>query len=295
MDEYYQAIQALPPLLRGELQALPPDAARRVQEIRLRTRQPVLLTVAGRLVPCTQFLPAVRVARCLSPALLQQCFVTLCGHSVYAYESELQDGYFTVPGGNRIGVAGVRGPGGFSLVTALNLRIARWITCPIPDSLRQKLDALRGGILLIGPPGSGKTTLLRSILCYLAGRDHVLCVADERGELLAETGGSGPDRPCVNCDVIARCAKSKAIQMAVRCLNPQILLCDELGTAEDAAAVEQGVASGVVFIATVHGANQVQLAKNPAMRRLLASGAFTDGVLLSGREHPGQILELVKL
>lgn len=295
MDEYYQAIQALPTPLREELQALPPDIARLVQEVRLRTRQPVLLTVSGRLVPCTQFLSSAHAARRLSPALLQQCFVTLCGHSVYAYESELQDGYFTVPGGNRIGVAGVRGPGGFSLVTALNLRIARWITCPLPDTLRQRLDILSGGILLIGPPGSGKTTLLRSILCDLAARDYILCVADERGELLGGVGETGLDKPCINCDVIARCAKAKAIQMAVRCLNPQILLCDELGTAEDAVAVEQGVASGVVFIATVHGTGREQLAKNPSMKRLLTSGAFTDAVVLSGREHPGQVLELVKL
>ena len=32
--------------------------------------------------------------------------------------------------------------------------------------------------------------------------------------------------------------------MALRCMNPQYIICDELGTAADAAALEEGIASG---------------------------------------------------
>ena len=56
-------------------------------------------------------------------------------------------------------VAGCRGPGGFSAVTSLNLRIARWLTCPLPPELEALTVAPTGGLLL-APPGSGNTTLL---------------------------------------------------------------------------------------------------------------------------------------
>ena len=60
------------------------------------------------------------------------------------------------------------------------------------------------------------------------------------------------DKPAVNCDVYTRYPKAKAIEMALRCMNPQAIVCDELGTAADAEALEAGLASGVVFLASVH-------------------------------------------
>ena len=105
-----------------------------------------------------------------------------------------------------------------------------------------------GGLLLAGPPGSGKTTLLRSIVQRLCESDSLVSVIDERGELMACETGSLPRAAQIRCDVYARCTKPEGIAMALRCMNPQILVCDELGTAEDAQAVAQGVASGVVFL-----------------------------------------------
>ena len=101
-----------------------------------------------------------------------------------------------------------------------------------------------------GSPGSGKTTLLRSIVQRLCESDSLVSVIDERGELMACETGSLPRAAQIRCDVYARCTKPEGIAMALRCMNPQILVCDELGTAEDAQAVAQGVASGVVFFAT---------------------------------------------
>lgn len=158
MDEYYRVVRALGPPFGELLGTLPPARAAEIQEIRLRAGQPLQFTVAGRLVPCAQLLPVLRASGPLRQEDIRQTFLALCGHSVYAYEQELQDGYFTLPGGHRVGVAGLRGPGGFAAVTALCLRVARFITCPLPQALRQALDRLDGGILVIGPPGSGKTT-----------------------------------------------------------------------------------------------------------------------------------------
>ncbi|MFR3972177.1 MAG: ATPase, T2SS/T4P/T4SS family [Subdoligranulum sp.] len=86
------------------------------------------------------------------------------------------------------------GPAGFADITSLNLRVARQVPCVLPPQLRRTLDALNGGILVVGTPGSGKTTFLRSIIRYLDTARRIFCVADERGELL--TAGH-----TVHCDV----------------------------------------------------------------------------------------------
>ena len=238
MDEYYSVIQFLPEPLRTELKAMPPERAARVQEIRLRAGQAVQFTVGGAWQPAQQLLPAAQTALAIGPRMLRSCFAALCRDSAYAYEDELKQGYFTLPGGSRVGVAGVCGPAGFADITSLNLRVARQVPCVLPPQLRRALDALNGGILVVGTPGSGKTTFLRSIIRYLDTARRIFCVADERGELL--TAGH-----TVHCDVYTRCTKAQAIQMALRCMNPKGIVCDELGTQADLQAVEAGLACGV--------------------------------------------------
>ena len=83
--------------------------------------------------------------------------------------------------------------------------------------------------------------------------------------------------------------------MALRCMNPQVIVCDELGTAADATAVEAGLASGAVFLASVHCDSIEHLEKRPQLSRLLKTGAFETAVLLSGRSHPGEIARVVTL
>ena len=135
MDEYYRILESLPPALRTPLAKLDAHYAPHIQEIRLRLGQPVQFTICGRLCPAAKFLPGTGLPAALETDTLRDCFLQLCRRSVYAYEDELKQGYFTVQGGCRIGVAGCRGPGGFSAVTSLNLRIARWLTCPLPPEL----------------------------------------------------------------------------------------------------------------------------------------------------------------
>ena len=152
----------------------------------------------------------------------------------------------------RVGVAGSWGPGGVSAVPSLNLRVARPILCELPPEVPAYLQQNRGGLLVAGPPGSGKTTFLRTLIRHLCEKDALVTVADERGELLAgESDGfaAGADVPC---DVYTRFPKAQAVCMALRCMNPQYIVCDEIGTAADAAALEEGVASGATFLASVH-------------------------------------------
>lgn len=295
MDEYFSVIQSLPEPLRTELSRMPPARACTVQEIRLRLHQPLQFTVGGRLLPASFFLPPSEALHEISADMLQRCFLALCGHSTYAYEKELSQGYFTAENGSRVGVAGLCTPDGFAVVRALNLRIARWITCPLPSGIRQALQRLEGGILVVGVPGSGKTTLLRSMIGELAAENRIFCVVDERGELVPQSVCEAANRPCLNCDVYTRVERAAGIEMALRCMNPQAIVCDELGTQADAEALEAGLASGVVFLASVHCDTPEHLYQKPQLTRLLKTGAFSLAVFLSGRGSPGQVTKMVKL
>lgn len=295
MDEYGALVRQLPQPFCSELSGLNPQIASFVQEIRLRAEQQLLFTIKGRLTPCTKYLPGAAHCRRLSQQAVQDCFLALCRHSAYAYEDELKQGYFTIPGGNRVGVAGVRGSAGFACVTSLNLRIARWVTCELPPPVVQALAALTGGILVVGVPGSGKTTFLRSMIQHLGRSDRIFCVVDERGELLWGSGEGLPKDRAIPCDVYTQHPKAEAICMALRCMNPQAIVCDELGTEADAAALEAGLASGVAFLASVHCDKIEHLEQRPQLARLLRTGAFETAVLLEGRSHPGSVVQVVAL
>lgn len=291
MDEYYRVAKALPEPLAEELAQLSPCYAPSIQEIRLRVGQPVQFTIQGRLTPCSKYLPNALHTVCITAQCMQTCFLHLCRHSVYAHEEELRQGFFTLSGGSRIGVAGNWSQGTFSSVTSLNLRIARWITCKLPQPVQDYLSAGAGGLLVAGVPGSGKTTFLRTLVQFLSQKDHIVCVVDERGELMAGERNGLPDHAQLSCDVYTRCNKAEGIHMALRCMNPQYIVCDELGTTADIAAVEQGIASGARFLASVHCESLAAMRKKPQLHRLLQTGAFPQAVFLGSRETPGTITQ----
>src|SRR5699024_3230387 len=91
----------------------------------------------------------------------------LSEHSLYRLENELREGYITVKGGHRVGLAGeVTTENGrvkhLQFITFFNIRIAKQlqhIATPFLPYLQDE-QSIRN-LLIIGPPQSGKTTILR--------------------------------------------------------------------------------------------------------------------------------------
>ena len=108
-----------------------------------------------------------------------------------------------------------------------------------------------------------------------------------KATLTAEGAGHGEA-----LDVLAGLPKGQAVQMALRTLSPQVILLDELGGLDEVTALEQGLFSGVDFVATLHAATPEEATMRPQVKYLMERGAVRVLVWLTGRQAPGCIGEV---
>lgn len=275
-NEFQEVIQRLPKGLREQLGETGPEESLRVQEIRLCVGGPVALNVMGTLTS---------VGEPLTESQLMDCFFSLCGHSVHTYEEQLAEGFFTIEGGHRVGVAGELRykegcPVGFKRISALNIRIAGDFSIALPKRITDFLEKDWGNLLIVGPPGSGKTTILRGIIEYLLQKRSRFTVVDTRQELVSSPVGAP----------YYVCSREDGILYSLRGMNPQFILCDEIATRADISAIEQAMGAGVRMIASLHGTYGEEL---EGRLRSMGMGAklFREYIFLKGSHTPGQFRE----
>ena len=105
---------------------------------------------------------------------LREMLNYISNYSLYAYKEEIKQGYITIEGGHRVGVAGqtvlVDGKiAGISPIMFLNIRIAHekcGCARKILPLIRQR-DSIYN-TLILSMPGAGKTTLLRDSIRALS-------------------------------------------------------------------------------------------------------------------------------
>ena len=203
----------------------------------------------------------------------------MCGGSLYAYGESIRKGFISLGFGVRVGICGRASLEGekirsISEVTSLNIRlpcgicrIERGLYEPIVKSIREG-----GGVLIYSPPAEGKTTLLRSLCASLSVGEHPMRVAavDSRDEL-----GVLPHPDEHSVDILSGYPKAEAISIAPAFMNPEVILCDEIGSSEEARAILAAQNCGVPLVATAHGESLCTLLQRPQIRLLHDAGVFS--------------------
>lgn len=239
-----------------------------IREIRLHADRPAFLLIGGR----TAALPVALTGEELF------AFVRgIAGGSLYAYLDCIREGYLPLPGGSRAGIAGdfVTENGriaGIRRVDSVVIRVPHAVKSA--GELAERVfrrEGCRRGLLIFAPPGCGKTTVLRDLGRRLAGGPHPLrtAIVDCRGELSGDWYGAGA---CV--DLLTGCGKAEGIALATRTLSPDVILIDEIGGAEEVAAIRGVESGGVPIVATVHGSSLERLFADSPISPLLLGGTF---------------------
>lgn len=215
-------------------------------------------------------------------------------YSFHSHISELQQGYFIIENGVRVGISGMYNSDGLiSVITGLNFRISRAVAGCCEEILPYIADH-EGGLLICGGVNSGKTTLLRD-LCRCIGDRRKVALVDERNEIACTSDGVIRYDVGSLTNVLSGCERHKGIVAAIRSLSPDFIICDEIATDEDTEALLRGAGCGVNFCATIHAKSYDELMKRPFLQRLLSTGIFSHAVILSGSSQPGRIAEIRRL
>ena len=217
----------------------------------------------------------------------------LTGSSIYAVKEQIKNGYITIEGGHRAGIAGtaVTDNGCVEFIkniSAVSIRLAHEVPGAANGLLPYMLPAR--SMLLVSPPGCGKTTMLRDLARGLSYKGLTVAIADERCELAAmHNGRSAFDLGCRSA-VLDNCPKHEAMMMLLRSMSPDVIVTDEIGTHKDAEAIRTIMNSGVAGIASVHGRDAHQLTGRRTISELMQM--FDTIVTVSPRLGAGTIADI---
>ena len=258
--------EVLPPFV---LDAVSKSGAWRAEELRLHRDRLATVTCGGK-----NYYTDI----CLTEDQLGEILKRMCGGSRYAYTNTICQGYLTMKGGIRVGVCGnaaiedhrVIGVNGISGLIVRIPHPPKIITTEPIIQLLQESNGI-GGLLIYAPPGVGKTTLLRRLALDLSSRTHGwrTVAVDSREELGDSLTGSAH-----TLDILSGYPREVGIEIAVRCLGAQVVLCDEIGNPRDADAILQAANCGVSLISTTHASTVQELLRRPIIRKLHDVGAF---------------------
>lgn len=272
------ALELLSEKLRLQITALG-DMICQINEIRLRLGRPLSLVTDDEL--------QVLYGYIITCEDIEYTFKKAFSYSLHSYSKELASGYITTEGGNRVGLCGTavipaqnrKSVDTVKNVSSLNIRISHEVKGYADKLYSQCFSDGLSGVLIIGSPSSGKTTILRDI-SRLCGNIFKVSLIDELNEISYSYRGMPQLDVGINTDIFVAYPRHVGIQTAVRVMSPQIIICDEIGTADDYEALEYAVHSGVRIISATHAPSLESALKKPCIAGLVSDNAFAYAAIL---------------
>lgn len=250
----------LPPVLRGAVA----DRLNDIFEIRIRANQPVRLSIRGNY----QSLKIGGRPLVYSAEQIGDMVTLACENSLYAFNDCIKQGYLTKEG-VRVGLCGrvVYQNGNIitlNKITSLCVRIPHAVK-GCADYAFEKIFS--GGkilnTLVLSPPGVGKTTLLRELTVKISdiAQKNVL-VTDEKNELCANGFYCGS-----NTDILSCASKKYGFYTAVKNLNPDVIVVDELVDENDVQGALFAWLSGVSVVCSAHATDYKDALKKDYLKK----------------------------
>ena len=266
-----------------------------LQEIRMRINSPLMIRQRGKEYKLTE---EGKLLRCngneqyekenihyVDRCELMETMEYIAGYSLYAYEDELRQGFLTIQGGHRVGVAGkilmeegkVRS---IRYISFLNIRLAHQVEGCADKVMPFIVE--NGEVchtLIISPPCCGKTTLLRDVIRQISN-GNAWCegknvgVVDERSEIGGAYQGVPQNDLGIRTDLLDCCPKAEGMMMLIRSMSPEVVAVDEIGDYGDIKAIESVLNCGCRLIATVHGSSVEDIEKKPLLQKMVKEHVF---------------------
>lgn len=292
-----EIIRILPEKISSEVKKFIKDG--NIQEIRIKVGKPIILILSNeeKILDCTTTSEEVK-----------GILIKISNYSLYAYEEEIKQGYITIKGGHRVGIAGecVISNGEIKTIkniSSLNIRISKAVN----GASNKIMPIITGGnriynTLIVSPPKCGKTTILRDIAknisngMYSVGlKGKKVVIIDERSEIAACYNGVPQMDVGIRTDVLDNCLKNTGMIMAIRSLSPDVLICDEIGTLGEVEALNMAFNSGVNIVVTVHGFDIEDISGRKVFKELIEESIIERVVILSSRKGAGTIERVYKI
>lgn len=269
-----------------------------LQEIRLRVDKPLVVVYRGKelFVKGREEMPVIVTGRDI-----RETVDYISSYSLYAYEHEMRQGFITIEGGHRVGMAGqtvvenqlVKN---MKYISSVNVRISHEVKGCASEALpylEKNGDLCH--TLIVSPPRCGKTTLLRDLIRQVSDgckwvKGMTVGVVDERSEIGGCYRGNPQNDLGIRTDVLDCCPKAEGMLMLIRSMSPRVIAVDEIGAKEDIQAIEYALHCGCIMLATAHGASLEELRRKPLFDELIARQRFERYVVLSNETRTGGII-----
>ena len=164
-------------------------------------------------------------------------------------------------------------------ISAMRNRLGQIVglTCRVGRAIYGTVDIIRDfvesgkSILLMGKPGVGKTTLLREAARVLADDlEKRVIVVDTSNEIAGDGDVPHPGIGRARRMQVPEPEHQHGVMIeAVENHMPEVIVIDEIGTAQEALAARTIAERGVQLIATVHGNTLENLMTNPTLSDLV--------------------------